>query len=84
MATVTEHYAAHLAPVYEWLAGMGPVPDLLYERRAGQWTASVSAYPKLRMAPAWVCSVLESCGLSVQQGVGPGGMVRIVASRSSE
>lgn len=60
------------------------VHDLLYERREGQWMSSVSAYPKLRLAPGWLCSVLESCGLSVQQGAGPGGMVRIVASRSTE
>jgi SAM-dependent methyltransferase len=57
------------------------VHDLLYERGEGGWDLSVSSYPKLRLDPAWVAGRLEAASLTVEQGKGAGGMVRIVARR---
>jgi SAM-dependent methyltransferase len=57
------------------------VHDLLHERGEGGWQLRVSNYPKLRLDPAWVAGRLEAAGLTVEQGKGAGGMVRIVARR---
>lgn len=55
------------------------VHDLLHERRDGAWTLRVSAYPKLRIAPAFVQEVLARAGLAATMGPGPRGMVRVLA-----
>jgi hypothetical protein len=57
------------------------VYDLVHERTETGTEFTVSSYSKLRLAPAWVAETLASLGLSVQQDVTPGGMVRVVARR---
>jgi 2-polyprenyl-3-methyl-5-hydroxy-6-metoxy-1,4-benzoquinol methylase len=54
------------------------VHDLLTEREAGQWVQKVSSYQKLRLAPAWVESKLQSLGLKSRTETAPSGMVRVV------
>jgi hypothetical protein len=58
------------------------VHDLLHEHADGRWRQSVSSYPKLRLAPEWVMSELAELGLRVTRDSTPGGMVRIVATKS--
>ena len=55
------------------------VHDILHERRRDDWTMRVGAYPKLRLAPAFVRRVLERAGLAVTLGAGPQGLLRIEA-----
>jgi SAM-dependent methyltransferase len=57
------------------------VYDLLHERAEEGWQFRVSSYPKLRLPPAWVAERLAALGLTPQQEMTPGGMVRIVARR---
>jgi SAM-dependent methyltransferase len=57
------------------------VYDALHERVEDEWQLSVSAYPKLRLDPAWVVARLEGLGLAVQRDSTRGGMVRLVARR---
>ena len=57
------------------------VHDVLHERQDQQWRLRVSAYSKLRLAPAALCAELRAHGLQERQEAGPGGMIRIVASR---
>jgi len=58
------------------------VHDLLHERHEEQWRLRVSAYPKLRIAPATLCDVLRGHGLQVRQEAGPVGMIRVLAYRA--
>jgi SAM-dependent methyltransferase len=53
------------------------VHDLLHERRDGRWETSVSAYPKLRLAPGAVRDVLARAGLDATVRPGARGMVRL-------
>ncbi len=55
------------------------VHDVLHERRDGEWTMRVSAYPKLRLAPAFIAQTLSRAGLAVTVQAGPRGMVGIHA-----
>jgi SAM-dependent methyltransferase len=55
------------------------VHDLLHERMEEGWQLRVSSYPKLRLAPTWVAERLAALGLTPQQEVTPGGMVRLMA-----
>jgi SAM-dependent methyltransferase len=55
------------------------VHDILHERRGQDWTMRVGAYPKLRLAPAFVRGVLERAGLAVTLRPAPHGMLRIEA-----
>lgn len=57
------------------------VHDLLHERRDGRWELTVSAYPKLRLAPDLVREVLAGAGLDVTVAPGARGMVRLAARR---
>lgn len=57
------------------------VHDILHELHAGQWQQHISAYPKLRLAPAWVEAALQHRGFTAQREPGLGGMVRIIAMR---
>jgi hypothetical protein len=57
------------------------VYDLLHERTETGTELRVSSYPKLRLPPAWVADTLVALGLSVQQDIAPGGMVRLIARR---
>ncbi len=57
------------------------VHDVLHERSGSTWELRVSAYRKLRLAPAWVSAALQAAGFSVLVESGPGGMVRLVATR---
>lgn len=57
------------------------VHDILYERDVSGWDFRVSSYQKLRLAPDWICSALESRGFSVQREPGIAGMVRLVSTR---
>jgi predicted TPR repeat methyltransferase len=54
------------------------VNDILTERDAGQWVQRVSSYRKLRLAPAWLESTLQSLGLESRRETAPSGMVRII------
>lgn len=58
------------------------VHDLLHEKEDGRWRQTISSYPKLRLAPAWVMVKLSALGFSVKRDTVPGGMVRIVATKT--
>jgi len=57
------------------------VHDLLHSRDGGEWRLSVSRYPKLRLAPDRLASILEAAGFEVRREPGPGGMIRFIARR---
>jgi SAM-dependent methyltransferase len=59
------------------------VHDLLHERHEEQWRLRVSAYRKLRLAPAALSDGLRAHGLQVRQEPGPAGMIRVVANRGA-
>src|SRR5690349_17523077 len=46
----------------EYAPGYVDVHDLLHERDGGAWQLRVSAYRKLRLAPAWVSDALRRRG----------------------
>lgn len=48
------------------------------------WRSRLSSYPKLRLDPGWVQSLLVGRGLSAIRDTGPGGMVRMVARKAVE
>ncbi len=51
------------------------VNDLIYTRGAEGWQLAKSSYPKLRLAPDWVCGQLTCAGLDVgHHSGGAGGM----------
>jgi 2-polyprenyl-3-methyl-5-hydroxy-6-metoxy-1,4-benzoquinol methylase len=58
------------------------VHDLLHEKENGRWRQSVSSYPKLRLAPAWLISKLSALGCNVTRADTPSGMVGIVATKN--
>lgn len=57
------------------------VHDVLHEWHDAAWQMTVSAYPKLRLSPAWVIKVMENNGFSVKRSEGSSGMVCLVACR---
>jgi hypothetical protein len=59
------------------------VHDLLYTRDNEAWKLKVSAYPKLRLDPAWAQAALNRLDLKAKLESGPRGMVRLVASASN-
>lgn len=65
----------------EYGDGHVEVSDLLHERQGSSWTLHVSAYRKLRLAPAWVAAALRESGFTVECDTGPSGMVRVTATR---
>lgn len=58
------------------------VHDVLHEWRDAAWRMTVSAYPKLRLSPAWVIGVMERSGFSVERSEGSSGMVCLVARQA--
>jgi hypothetical protein len=58
------------------------VHDIVHERDGATWRMRVSSYPKLRLVPATVVSMLQRVGLAPTLSAGPRGMVSIVASRT--
>lgn len=58
------------------------VHDVLHEWRDARWRMTVSAYPKLRLSPAWVIEIMEKNGFSVEHSEGSSGMVCLVASNT--
>jgi SAM-dependent methyltransferase len=59
------------------------VHDLLYTLDSDGWKLKVSAYPKLRLDPAWAQAKLNGLGLKARLEPGPRGMVRLIASASN-
>lgn len=57
------------------------VHDIVHERDGLHWRQSISAYPKLRLAPEWVMQTLADVGLQVQREQGLAGMIRLIARR---
>ena len=57
------------------------VHDILHELDSSGWHLRVSSYRKLRLAPDWICTVLDSSGFDVRREPGMAGMVRLVATR---
>ncbi len=57
------------------------VHDLLHEKKDGQWRFSVSAYPKCRLAPAWVREELLRQGLAEIQEESARGMLMLRARK---
>ena len=55
------------------------VHDILHVRAESGWSTQVSAYPKLRLDPAWAQAALSRLGLLAALAPGPRGMVRLVA-----
>lgn len=53
------------------------VHDLLYQRQGEGWQQQVSAYTKLRLAPAWLGEELQRLGLQTQLGLAERGMVLV-------
>lgn len=70
-----------LACFLEYAESRVTVHDVLHEWDGSSWTLRVSAYPKLRLSPAWLARALQESGFSVEQAVGPSGMLRFVAQR---
>lgn len=60
------------------------VYDLLHCRTETGWTASVSAYTKLRLDPAWVETELKQLGFRTILEPGPRGMLRLVGRLGKE
>lgn len=56
------------------------VHDMIYECSGGEWVLTVSAYPKLRLDPDWVASVLENRELELSVNRVEREMVTLVAS----
>lgn len=65
----------------EYGPGQVIVHDILTERHDQQWVQTVSAYPKLRLAPAQLADSLDARGLSARVETAPAGMVRVVARK---
>lgn len=59
------------------------VHDILQEQENRRWSLRVGSYPKLRLDPAWIDGILRDGGLTVETEPAPGGLVRIIARRSS-
>ncbi|HWG78100.1 MAG TPA: class I SAM-dependent methyltransferase [Steroidobacteraceae bacterium] len=59
------------------------VHDVVHERHEGTWSMRASHYPKLRLAPGFVVTCLQTHGIEVARGSGPRGMARISAVRRS-
>jgi hypothetical protein len=57
------------------------VHDVLHERDGDQWRLRISSYPKLRLSPEWVVTILTSLGFTVRREPGLSGMVRVIAQR---
>jgi len=68
----------------EYAADRVTVYDILQERAEAGWRQSVSNYPKLRLDPAWIITLLEAHGLTVQQDKTSSGMVRLAARRGPQ
>ena len=58
------------------------VHDIVHERDGAMWRMKVSSYPKLRLAPATVTTMLQRAGLEPTLATGPRGMVAVTASRA--
>lgn len=58
------------------------VHDVVYERAGEEWVLRKSAYPKLRLAPAWVGGAVEAAGFVVRANEGAGRLWGIVAERA--
>jgi len=54
------------------------VHDIMHVRKGTGWTTEVSAYPKLRLDPAWVEGKMKHLGFDTVLESGNRGMVRIV------
>ena len=70
-----------LACFLDYAADHVDVHDLLHERNGGSWQLRVSSYRKLRLDPHWVSASLHERGFSVRTEAGPGGMVRVIATK---
>ena len=57
------------------------VHDIVHERDGAAWRMKVSSYPKLRLAPATVATMLQHAGLAPTVAPGPRGMVLVTGSR---
>lgn len=58
------------------------VHDIVHERDGSKWNMKVSSYPKLRLEPEAVATMLQRAGLTPTLAAGPRGMVAITAIRS--
>lgn len=65
----------------EYGQDMVMVHDIFHTSTASGWQMSVSAYPKIRLDPAWVATELERLGLQVFSAPDQRGMVRITARK---
>lgn len=57
------------------------VYDLIYRKEGDRWMLSTSSYPKLRIAPNWICDRLQKSGFEVVQNTVINGMVCMVAEK---
>jgi hypothetical protein len=57
------------------------VHDIVHERDGSKWRMKVSSYPKLRLEPDAVVSMLQRAGLAPTLAAGSRGMVAITAIR---
>lgn len=60
------------------------VHDILHVRSGSGWTMKVSAYPKLRLDPAWAKATLARQGLTVQLARGARGMMRLIGTLNNK
>lgn len=70
-----------LTAFLEYAADVVTVHDMLQERHDAGWSLAVGAYPKARIDPAWVVTLLTGHGLVVEPGTTTAGMTRISARR---
>jgi SAM-dependent methyltransferase len=55
------------------------VHDLVHERSGSEWKLNVSSYSKLRLEPAWICSVIRESGMEIVMEKVERGWVTIAA-----
>lgn len=57
------------------------VEDILYSRESGSWTRAAGSYPKIRISPEALTTLIEDEGLAVREPVEESGMITIIAKK---
>jgi SAM-dependent methyltransferase len=60
------------------------VEDILYSRESGPWVRAASTYPKIRIAPEALMTMITDEGLAAQEPAEESGMVTIIAEKLLE
>lgn len=60
------------------------VEDILFSRESGPWVRAASTYPKIRIAPEALMTMIADEGLAAQEPVDESGMITIIAEKPLE